>query len=279
MGDVHLGGFFAFHSVEEFEKLKRNKLAKSCLKVMDFCEIWLENEKGNVELTKQEDYVVNLIRDVVGDDKYIGIHGPLFIINAANPSPTMWKAAFEEAKATIDIASKLNAVYVLFHAGNYPFFVKRKRVDEMMVSRFKQLVEYGRKRKVCIAVENVPYAPSLSVPYGSSLKEIGLLLRKCKDLYFVLDFPHLLLGRDSEAIIKKIHLERLIALHVHGFNGMADHVEINDDNLIDYGEIFEHLIPKLKRDLYVNVEVVGLREMKRSILVVKEIVDSVKKSK
>ncbi len=277
--EILIGGFFAFYSLEEFRKLLNNKLARKCAETMEFCEIWLENARGNFDLLNQKNEIVETVLSLVGEETPIGIHGPILNFNLANPSLALEKAILREAKATIDIGEALGASYVLFHAGNAPFYLKRREVEDILVSRLESLVKYGKKKKVRVAVENVPYVPSLSEPYGSSMKEIERILKNVEGLYFVLDVPHLFAGKDKEAIIKKIHVKRLVAMHIHGFDGIRDHVAIDENNIIDYSEFLPVLIQKAEnKPLYFNVEVVGLREMLRSIKNLKKMLEKMCKA-
>jgi sugar phosphate isomerase/epimerase len=160
------------------------------------------------------------------------------------------------------------------HAGAYPFFMKEREVRIMLLERLRELCEYAEKFNTKLAIENVPHSQGLIIPYGAKLKEIKYLLDRIPKLMFVLDVPHLLFSGDNEIVIDRVHMERMICLHLHDTDGFSDHIEIGK-GIIDHEDVLKNVLSE-KEDLLINAEVVGINEMRRSIKKIKKIVKKIK---
>ncbi len=268
---IRVGGFFAIHRPDVFLKEMKKKPAKLCLNEMEFVELWIENFRGNAELEKNRRFIEQ-VADLM-EGKPLGVHAPILVSNLSNPNLSLEEGIMREYKATIRIASKLGAEYVVVHAGAHPFFMKEREAKTLVAERLRVLSKFAKKMNTVLAIENVPFSQGLIVPCGAKLKEIKYFLSRIPELGFVLDVPHLLFSGDEEIVIDKIHVERMVALHIHDTDGTTDHLEIGK-GIIEHEDILKSILSE-KEDLLINVEVVGLNEMYRSIKRIKKIVKKI----
>lgn len=268
---IRVGGFFAIHDPEKFLEEMNKKKVLNCLRDMDMVELWIEHPYGNSELIEKNEFFDALL-DIL-DERVVGIHAPILISNLLNPNRALEKGTIKEYEATIKLAKKLNAEYVVLHAGAYPFFLDEEHAKNIILKRLKSLAVYARRNGTQLAVENVPYGGEMMIQYGAKLSEIRHLLDNVPDLKFVLDVPHLLFSGENEIIIDKLHIERLVCLHLHDTDGREDHIEIGK-GIIQHEDVLKSVLAE-KEDLLINVEVVGIEKMHRSIKKVKKIVKKI----
>ncbi len=268
---IRVGGTIPIHTRENFFKELEKKIIRDCLKNMEFVEFWIEHPYGNSVLLK-DDKFFERINELI-EDKKVGVHAPVVLANILNPNRAVEKGILREHKDTVMIAKRLGAEYVVMHAGAYPFFLKKMDAVKLVLERLKIVSSYAESKGVKLAVENVPFSSGFMIPYGSKLNEISHLLRKIPGLGFVLDVPHLLFSGEDEITVEKIHMKRLVCLHMHDTDGKNDHLEIGK-GIIEHEALLRSVLAE-KDDLLINVEVVKPAEMYRSIKKIKKMVKKI----
>lgn len=151
----------------------------------------------------------------------MAIHAPVLDLNPVSINEKLCNLTIEESLYAINLASKLDAKLVTFHAG------KRSAKREPVWADYLSLHRYLRILKNYAAIKNVPIALENSEPNVNNLckraDEISEFLKKY-DIYFTFDIKHALVSGNAEKFID-LAFDRIANVHVSYFDSQNHHVE------------------------------------------------------
>ena len=170
------------------------------------------------------------------------IHGPFRNFGEFSDKEEFRQYRQELLRKTIDDCSEFRVSIMVVHCvDRYEYNYSR---DELHIVRdnLGELCEYGRKRGVRIALENIPD--------GSRKDEISCSLQEHirnypgLGLYYCLDIGHV--GLSGADLFEEIDAAapNLITTHIHNNDGLRDTHKLPDDGIIDWSRVRSYLREK-----------------------------------
>jgi sugar phosphate isomerase/epimerase len=181
---------------------------------LDHIEVWLEHLPSTSE--------IRTIKDMLRGVPLI-VHGPFIHTSLVSHIPEIVRVTERRFEEAVDVASKLQARVITFHAGPYPLFEAKNAVLENLATRFAKFSELVDP---IATLENMPIKN-----YGTTREPIGKLsdyediLRFLPKLRFTLDIGHCLQNGDDFVPFIRRYCERIENIHVHdGVQGGRAHL-------------------------------------------------------
>jgi sugar phosphate isomerase/epimerase len=150
-------------------------------------ELFLDPPHARVD-TLLEDGAWQLLRDTLVEyDMSVSVHGPSYDLHMCSPNPGIRNETKRQYAECIDLAAKIGARIVVFHAGTrYPGdppgqedSTSRARA----LATLRDLAPIAQERGVVIALENCPFAENSIVRTAEMLagiiSEVCLASKKC----------------------------------------------------------------------------------------------------
>lgn len=174
----------------------------------------------------------------------VAIHAPWRDIGLASPIEGIRVASAEVIKRSVDLASKLNALYVSMHIASHEavqFSEVMESVKEAAVRTLSELTSYSEDKGVLLLIENDP-----AKAFGK-LEYLEELAKHCQSLKVCLDVGHALMSYAKEGVnvveeqsriysawVSSLN-ERIYSVHLHDFvqrnRYVEDHIMIGRGSL------------------------------------------------
>jgi sugar phosphate isomerase/epimerase len=187
---------------------------------LDYVEIGIEGPKGSPEIiSKKKKQILSLLKKynmfAIGHTSWWADLGSTY-----EPVRLGW---LEEGKKAVRLCSELDINLLNFHSHSNGMFLKdkdgRKAVLDSFVKSLKQLVEYAKKYKVEIMLENMPDKGEIT-----DLVDFKYIINRVPGLKVHLDVGHAFIYggmKGVEAYIRTFK-GRLAHIHLHDNHGEAD---------------------------------------------------------
>jgi sugar phosphate isomerase/epimerase len=114
----------------------------------------------------------------------LGLH-TLSAVNVAETSPFVRDAVDEYLRAYVDLAQRLNAVWIVVHAG-YHFTSDYERRKQAALDRLKRAAEYAGRAGVRLLLENMNREPD-----DAEVRYLGYDVSECRYYFDAIDPAHL----------------------------------------------------------------------------------------
>ncbi len=203
MSDYTFGGMN-----NPYEELK-SEVAAILNYGMDFVELTVEWPNSWIDNIREN---LNWLVDIVDSyNTFYLIHSPWYL-EIGHPYDEVRRGALKEGFKVIDIASKLEALYVTFHPFTPGWLaILRDKAKELNVEGFKELVKYSKDKGVQVLIENIDHGAFRSP------SDIRYIMDRVPDLFMTLDIAHTFLNGGIEkfrSYLTKFGGE-ILHLHVH----------------------------------------------------------------
>jgi sugar phosphate isomerase/epimerase len=181
----------AFKKIEHFPSL-------------DHVELWLEHIPKDNELRE--------FREIFRGTHLI-IHGPFIHTSLVSHLPEVVALTERRFEETIELADKVDAPLVTFHAGSYPLFEPKADVLDKLAARFER---FSALKRPVAALENMPLKShgTIREPIGH-LTDYDDLVKLLPKVRFTLDIGHCLQNEDDFIPFIKKHSSRIENIHLH----------------------------------------------------------------
>ena len=174
-------------------------------------------------------------------DVHLGLH-TLSAVNIAEFSPFVRDAVDDYLRAYIDAAVRLNAKWVVVHAG-YHFTADRDRRIEVSLERLRRITDYAQSKGVKILLENLNWEPETAeVHYlAHTVDECLLYFNAIQSaaLGWAFTVNHATLVPEGIAgFLKAMPTERLGEVRLADNNGEYELHMYPGEGIIDFDETF-----------------------------------------
>ncbi|MEW6407608.1 MAG: sugar phosphate isomerase/epimerase family protein [Patescibacteria group bacterium] len=229
---------------------------------VDFIEIWLEYLPTESEFK----FLKKLIKNYS-----LNIHAPFIGLNFCSAFPAVNEASILVMEKLIDCAVKLKAKLVTYHGGESPFFWSMTKTIKTIKYCISVLSNYGRKKNIKVAIENVTGSKdNLRIKFPSSLEHLQIIYKSIPKVLFTLDIGHTLQSKENYKPFLKKHIKNICHIHLHdGEWGGKAHLEIGKGNF-NFKDFFTFL-KKIEYNQTISLEVWGEKVIRSSWKKIQEI--------
>ncbi|MBM3200201.1 sugar phosphate isomerase/epimerase [Candidatus Woesearchaeota archaeon] len=170
----------------------------------------------------------------------LSLHVP-YTLNLAEFLPSIRKSNIDYMKRSIILAHKLEATHITTHIGYCNMMLSqpwlKKEATDRLISSLKEILQYCKRYKVCLALENVNPMPDDSEFFyiGDNIKELKRLYKAINSQYLkmCLDVGH---AHTNEGVAEyiKAFKSKIVAVHYHDNHGKYDEHLAMGDGTIDW---------------------------------------------
>lgn len=227
------------------------------LKDVGHIEIWLEEMK-----IKQSD--LKFLKKELKDYKII-IHAPFISLSLISSHEKVNRATIEILKKTMDEAYFLGAELITIHAGSYPLFMDKKEVEYVFKKNYSEILNYAKKKKIKIDLENISKTKTTKISYPTTLAEMSSMKKAVPAIKFTLDIGHCVQNNDNSffSFIEK-NFNRINNIHIH--NAKANeraHFGLNQKGDLNWEVFLEKLI-KIGYHGFLTLEILERKDIEKS---------------
>ena len=184
------------------------------------------------------------IRDACAEHGlHLGLH-TLSGVNTAEISPFARDAADEYLKAYVDLSAKLQAEWIVVHAG-YHFGDKERRMKAAL-ERLKRLADYAEQRSARLLLENLNWEPDMA-----EVHYLAHTVEECAYFFDRIDSPALgwsftvnhatLVPEGIDGFLDALPLERCGEVRLADNNGEYEIHMYPGEGIIDFANLFKRL--------------------------------------
>ncbi|HEY8370662.1 MAG TPA: sugar phosphate isomerase/epimerase family protein [Thermodesulfobacteriota bacterium] len=172
-----------------------------------------------------------------------GLHSASFV-NTAEIMPIVRKAVVADMKAYVDLTKALGCEYLVIHMG-FHFSVYLDRVKRALYDTLAEVTEYGERRRVPLAIENMNHmGPTSEFQYlGVTTEEFADLFRRIRSPYLglALDAAHGNLLPGGTGRFVRLFGDRIREVQLSDNRGTIDEHLAAGEGTLDFGALFRQL--------------------------------------
>ena len=175
---------------------------------------------------------------------HLGLH-TLSAVNTAEISPFLRDAADRYLQAYMDLAVKLNAEWIVVHAG-YHFTSDKALRMEASLDRLKRAVDYGEKVGAKLLLENLNWEPD-----HAEVHYLAHNLEECHYFFDAIDSPSLgwsftvnhatLVPEGIDGFIDGMPMDRCEEVRLADNHGEYELHMFPGEGIIDFGSMFRRI--------------------------------------
>ena len=229
--------------LEELKNIRKNGF--------DFAELSVE-QPGSLpeEIMKKRKEILNELKRFRHPPK---AHAPYWA-DLGSMHDGIRNAWIAEGKEIIDVAARLDIQYLTFHSYSMGQSMKdRKHADVIIrniIESLATLVEYGKKRKVAILVENMHGHRSVN-----QFEDFKRIVDSVPDILVTLDVGHAFIvgGLNNIKNYMRTFNEKIHHMHFHdNFGKEDDHINLGE-GMINFKKVLAEM-KKIKYDKTITIE-------------------------
>lgn len=174
----------------------------------------------------------------------LGLH-TMSSVNTAEDSPLVGEAVDAYLRAYVEAAERLNAQWVVLHAG-YHFTVDKDRRRDAALSRLSRICDHARPRGVRLTLENMNWEPDLAeVHYlGHDVEECRFFFDRLPDdvLGWSFTINHATLVPEGIAgFLDALPTKRLREVRIADSNGEYEAHLFPGEGMVDFPDMFRRV--------------------------------------
>lgn len=230
----------------------------------DFVEVWIEHWRGNRWLLEQHG---GDLRALLRAFRVL-VHAPFLWTSLIAPEEPMRSRTLEEMKATIDVCALLRAEVMTVHGGaTYADDLRKETcAQDILQENLRELVAYGRRAGVVVAVENLQAERGIlsSLCYPRTTNDLVRLVEKVPHARGTLDIGHAMQNDEPPLAALRCALPILANIHLHDMSSDGQAHRALGEGVLDLDAVVDVLVAG-QYSGYVTVEVSDRSESKGRI--------------
>jgi sugar phosphate isomerase/epimerase len=211
---------------------------------MDFVEIGIEGPEGMPDILMNK---AEAIKKSLKKKGMFALGHTVWYNDLGAPYEPVRRAWFSESKRFIDAASQVGMSRISFHSHSSGMFMQqresKKRVFENFITNIRELVEYGKKKKIIVMLENANMVGEIY-----DIDDFGYIVSRVPELKVHVDVGHAFIHggvKNVEAYLRRFS-DKLEHLHFHDNHGEFDeHLSIGEGNIN-----YKRVVGVLKKIVY-----------------------------